>query len=281
MIARLRAPCVVAACLLAARPADAGEPARLPDTDVTRGLFVAAAWLTDPTDRYAHGVLGDALEAGGLAVTLASGRTLALTLPSDAVFEDRRVRLHDLDGDGREELIVVRSSLAHGAALTVYAVTDAGIVPRAETEPLGAPNRWLNPAGIADFDGDGRADIAYVDRPHVLGRLVFVTYDRGGLVSRGAVDGVTNHVLGSRELDLAVVVDWGSGGRPLLVLPARDRHRLVVVGLDGDGPRVIGSAAMPASVEGPLRPENDGRTLAVRLSGGRTIRVVRDDFAAR
>ena len=34
----------------------------------------------------------------------------------------------------------------------------------AETPPTGSPNTWLNPAGIADFDGDGMADIAYTNR---------------------------------------------------------------------------------------------------------------------
>ena len=100
--------------LAAAPPGDPSptvtDPDRLPDGLVARGTNrIRACWLTEPTDRYGHGVLGDAIEAGGLTMVLDDGRALSLTLPEDSVFEDRTCRLGDLDGDGRDEALVVRA----------------------------------------------------------------------------------------------------------------------------------------------------------------------------
>ena len=36
----------------------------------------------------------------------------------------------------------------------------------AATPFIGTPRRWLAPVGVADLDGDGRAEIAYVETPH-------------------------------------------------------------------------------------------------------------------
>ncbi|MCH7944088.1 MAG: hypothetical protein IIB67_12780, partial [Proteobacteria bacterium] len=83
---------------------------RLPDGEVTGGRGpIAAAWLTGPTKRYDHGILGDGIEASGLRVTLRNGASIAFNLEGQDVFEDLRVRLVDLDGDGVDELISIRS----------------------------------------------------------------------------------------------------------------------------------------------------------------------------
>jgi hypothetical protein len=40
-----------------------------------------------------------------------------LTLPEDSAFEDRQPRLADLDGDGRDEIVLVRSRRSKPASL--------------------------------------------------------------------------------------------------------------------------------------------------------------------
>lgn len=92
--------------------ADAPPAGILPDGEIARGGGgIGRAWLSEPTGRYGHGVLGDAVEAGALVLEDAAGATHRHVLGAASVFEDRRVRLHDLDGDGRDEAIVVRSYL--------------------------------------------------------------------------------------------------------------------------------------------------------------------------
>ena len=70
-------------------------------------------------------------------------------LSANSVFEDRKPRLADLDGDGTDEIIVVRSYLDRGAALSIVKLKAEGLEIVAETPAIGRANRWLNPAGIA------------------------------------------------------------------------------------------------------------------------------------
>ena len=95
------------------------------------------------------------------------GKLQTLHLKDDAVFEDLKPRIADLNGDGHDDVIVVKSYLKRGSALAVIAERKGRYEIVAETPPLGAPHRWLDPAGIADFTGDQQADIALVRQPHV------------------------------------------------------------------------------------------------------------------
>jgi hypothetical protein len=139
------------------------RPDMLPDGLIAFGSgAIKEAYLVGPTSRYRHGVMGDAIEAAGLRVLTRWGETLEFRLPQDSVFEDLMPRLHDVDGDGYNEVVVVRSYLEAGAAVAVLGVRDGALVLIAETEPIGRSNRWLNPVGVADFDGDGRSEVAVV-----------------------------------------------------------------------------------------------------------------------
>ncbi|QCK84754.1 VCBS repeat-containing protein [Phreatobacter aquaticus] len=261
----------VAGLIVATASATAEAPRRrLPDTETTMhgGL---SAWLVDPTTRYAHGVLGDAIEAGGFVVDR-GGRQFHVTLPQDAVFEDRRVRLEDIDGDGRPEAIVVKSSLRHGAALAVYRISETGIAPLAESQPIGMPNRWLNPVGVADFTGDGGPLVAAVITPHIAGSLRLYRLQAGALVEVARLDGVTNHVIGSRDLDLARISDIDGDGRPEIVLPVQDRTSLAAVSFAGGRGRIVARTAVPSPIV-RVEPMN-GHEAVVQLQDRRTVTLV-------
>ena len=209
----------------------------LPDGIVAAGQRdIAAAWLTGPTRRYDHGVLGDAIEASGVRARDRAGRTLSFTLPADSVFEDRRVRLADLNGDGGDEIIVVRSYLDSGAALAVLRPGIDGLTLVAETRPIGLPHRWLNPAAVADFDGDGRLEIALVVTPHIGGilKIYELRQDRlrfERLHEEWSGNGYSNHAMGSRIQAMSAVIDWGAG--PMLHLPDAGRSGLRRVHFSG------------------------------------------------
>lgn len=246
---------------------------RLPDGIVTRaGAY--SAYLIAPTTRYRHGVLGDAIEAGGFAVEH-KGRRLVYRLGEDAVFEDRLVRLADLDGDGIPEAIVVKTYLNRGAALAVYAIGKERIAPMAESAALGIPNRWLNPVGVADFRGSGEPMIAAVLTPHLNGSLRVFRLAGDALVEAGRLDGVTNHIIGSRDLALGAVDDVAGDGVPQVVLPTRERGALVAVSFRAGQAAITHRQEVPGKIvavksvrrgKATLTLDN-GRQLTVNLRG--------------
>jgi hypothetical protein len=98
------------------------------------------------------------------------------SLPSHRVFEDRVPRLVDLDGDGRDEILLVEADVVFGAALVVLGLRNDAIVERARGPAVGSSFRWLNPVGVSDFDGDGRSDLASVTTPHIGWVLTLLHY---------------------------------------------------------------------------------------------------------
>ncbi len=153
---------------------------------------IKSARFTEPTSRYAHGVLGDAIEYGALEFRLRAGKTVTLTLPQDRVFEDLEPRVFDVTGDCNLEAIVVESSQTGGARLAVY--NERGLV--AATPHIGQRNRWLAPVGAADMDGDGNVEIAYIDRPHLAKTLRIWRFGDGKLTQVSTREGLTNHRIG-------------------------------------------------------------------------------------
>jgi hypothetical protein len=253
----------------AERPSDA-----VADTRAATGQRdIALAWFTDPTDRYRHGALGDVIEASTLKVRLTNGTELRHPLVDDSVFEDLEPRLADLDRDGRDEVLVVRSTPLAGAALAVFGVRGGRLVKLAEAAPIGRGNRWLNPVGMADLDGDGVPEIAVVLTPHIGGTLVVYHYTGQALIERARLSGFSNHVLGSLELDMGGFLDVDGDGRVDIVLPSADRRTLRAVRLDADGLREIASVPLPAPAQGKLEIDVRRRAVTVPLADGRRARV--------
>ncbi len=226
---RATAAVMMALCV---SPALAQPPQPIPHGGVAAGQRdIAAAWLAGPTRRYAHAVLGDDVEASELRIETRDGVQLSVRLGDDSVFEDLTPRLADIDSDGRDEVWTVRSDAAGGARLEAYGVIVGALVLRFATTPIGTGFRWLNPLGVADFDGDGRNEAAYVETPHIGGVLTIVRPEGGRLVVVARRRGHSNHAIGSTRLDLAAIADLDASGGADIVLPDQRRERLVVLSL--------------------------------------------------
>lgn len=254
-------------------------PGGLPDGLVAthRDGNIRSAWYDTPTSRYGHAILGDGVEAGSLIVSTPGGQTMELVLPESEVFEDRYPRLADLDNDGSVEVITIRSSLSMGASVTIYGLESGRLVERASTGFIGRANRWLNIAGIADFDGIPGKEIAFVRTPHIGGTLFYFSYSTGSLSMTGAMDGFSNHVIGSTEMRLSAVADINGDGRDDLALPSNDRRTLRIVGFDRDGPVEFARIPLPARIDKAIGVEGSGSNTAfiVGLDNQSTVRISR------
>ena len=218
----------------------------LPDGKVATGSRdIARAWLAEPTTRYDHGILGDKIEAGSLVIDTRDGKQQTVRLRDDAVFEDLEPRIVDLDGDGHDAIVVVKSYLKRGSSLAVIAARRGKYEIIAETPPLGAPHRWLDPVGAADFSGGGKIDLALVRQPHVIGALELWTWSGGALHKVAELPDIANHIAGTRAIDMAAVADFDGDKIPDIAAPSLDRTHLRIVSF-APAAREIASIALPA-----------------------------------
>ncbi|WP_141397449.1 VCBS repeat-containing protein [Polaromonas sp. AER18D-145] len=241
---------------------------RLPQSQAVQGQKdILWAWLGSPTARYPHAALGSPVHAASLhvLVTGASGASQELVyhLPLHRVFEDRVPRLADLDADGRDEIILVEADALRGAAVVVFGLR-ASPQPRAARDAdsgqalsevarspyAGATFRWLNPVGVADFDGDGKPDIASVTTPHVGGVLTLYHFRPPRLEVYARAMDVSNHRMGALEQQLAVTVEQ-SGSRPTIVVPDMQLAALHALRWDAPGQwtELADPKPLPARVE--------------------------------
>lgn len=196
---------------------------------------ISAAWLSSPVQRYRHYVLGLDAEPETLTTSLTDRRLFRLTLPTEAVFEDRIPRLVDIDGDGRDEVVVVKSHQRTGSVVAVAKIKSQaeGLTIIAESAAPGEPFRWINPAGIAAFTGQGRLEIAAVRQPHAVGELELLVMTGGRLEVVLVVGDVSNHAIGSFHQTLHVVADFNGDGVPDLAIPSFDRRELRFLSFKG------------------------------------------------
>lgn len=209
---------------------------------------ITAARYDAPTNRYPHAVLGDDIEYGALVIETDRGRTFRVVLPESRVFEDVAPRLADLDGDGNPEIVTVESHQSQGARLAVYGTE--GLI--AATPYIGTRFRWLAPIGIADLDGDGAIEIAYVDRPHLARTLRIVRFEDGQLIPVASSEGFTNHRIGEADIG-GGIRDCGEG--PEMIVASRTWQTVMTV-------RFIAGAILSR----PLGPYSDRSSFAAALA---------------
>lgn len=226
---------------------------RLAQSQVNSGVRdIAWVWLGSPTSRYPHAALGSRQHAASLHVlpNLAHAQLQTYSLPLHRVFEDRIPRLVDLDGDGRDEIILVEADALHGATLVVYGLRNGAVAELARGPSAGSSFRWLNPVGVADFDGDGRLDLASVTTPHIGGVLTLHHYRPPRLEPYARATDVSNHRLGELEQQLAVIVPQANQ-RPVILIP--DMQLMALQALRWDSPgqwtELARPLALPARVE--------------------------------
>jgi hypothetical protein len=218
--------------------------------------------------------LGSNEHAESLHVLPAANQSQEQTysLPFNRVFEDRVPRLFDLDGDGRDEIIVVEADTLRGAALVVLGLRNGVLVELARGPYAGSAFRWLNPVGVADFDGDGRSDLASVTTPHIGGVLTLHHYRPPHLEPYARFADVSNHRMGELEQQLAVIATH-SGQRPAILIPDMELKSLRALRWDlpGRWTELAHTPLLPARVERFIPMDGGG---CLHLADGSWWRVI-------
>ncbi len=199
----------------------------LPDARlVSDGTGLVAVLGGATQERYRHGVLGDAIEATQLVLltvepALRIVRVIGLGEPD--VVEGIAPFWADLDGDGTSELVVTVSNSTIGGRIVIYG-TDGQRV--AEGPGFDHGGRWRHAIAVGPFATDGTQELAVVRTPHIGGVVEFYQLLDAELRLTASLPGYTSHVLGSRNLDMAVAGDFDGDGQLELLLPVQDRTML-------------------------------------------------------
>lgn len=121
---------------------------------------------------------------------------------------------------------MVESHQTQGARLALY--NADGLI--AATPYIGQRFRWLAPVAIADLDGDGLVELAYVDRPHLAKTLRVWRFEGGKLSQIASMPDLTNHRIGERDI-AGGLRSCASG--PEMILASGNWRDLVAVAFDG------------------------------------------------
>lgn len=136
---------------------------------------------------------------------------------------------------------------------------------------IGTANRWLNPLGIGDFDGDGRADLAAVVTPHIGGILKVYRYTPGALTLIAETEGVSTHRHGSTELGMGTVVSVKSGAA-LALVPDNTHRRLRLLAIKQGQLVELARVELDSPLAGTLQPDGNMRWTA-RFANGQGIQI--------
>ena len=103
------------------------------------------------------------------------------------------------------------SDAEQGAQVVVY--SESG-----EQWRLGRGDRWRHQIGVASFRPNGELGLAEVLTPHIEGIDGFCRMDGDSLNLVTQQDGVTSHLVFSRNLDMALAGDLDGDGQPEFVV---------------------------------------------------------------
>jgi hypothetical protein len=250
-------------------PVNALPDARLISDGRGRLLF-----LSDPTDRYDHGVLGDRLEAGSITLVKTKPHLEIVTrieISSPAVIEGVAPIWMDLDGDGTREILVTVSDFRDGARLVLY--NESGQI-LAQSPGIGQGYRWRHQLAAAPLGPAGEILIVDVLRPHLDATLEFFQWKDDSLILLADLPGFSTHQIGSRNLDMGLIGDLDSDGRLEVVAPDKDYKTLNGIGLDNGFAQVLWSVPLHGTMTSNLSGVTleDG-SLVVGVGVGNTLLV--------
>ena len=246
------------------------------DGRVVRSDSVLAV-LASPTDRYAHGVLGDAIEAAAVEwVDVCNDTSGRIEIPAPDVIEGVAPILADIDDDSQIEVLVTVSNSSGGARLVAYEL-DGTLL--AESAPIGQGNRWRNQLGVGQFGSGGELEIIDVQTPHIGGivqAFQLIDGENGATLERVAFSpgAFTSHPIRTRNLDMGIALDANGDDDLDVLVPAFERDRLVALTRVGEfeGWEQVAEVTLPGTLTSNVAVSTFGKP-AVAVGAGATLRI--------
>ncbi|GAB5492887.1 MAG: hypothetical protein Phog2KO_31020 [Phototrophicaceae bacterium] len=236
-----------------------------------------AVYANATNQRYVHGIMGDDIEGASLVVLRINDEQLdiieQIDLEGDAVYEGLSPMWADINQDGVQDLVTTVSDSQSGSRIRVYLFTENGILT-VDGQAIGQSNRWQHQLAWGAFGVNGEMQLVDVLTPHIGGWVRFYEFDGTQLLIQTQLTGYTSHVIGSRNLDMAVAGDFDGDGQPEIVLPSQDRQRIAGIRNSAEGAVVAWELELNGTLVTNLAGLNtpSGLALAVGRDDG-TMRV--------
>lgn len=205
----------------------------LPDSRIVHNEDGIVVILSEPTSEYAHGVLGDVLEAKSITVIQCDPEPRVdrvIRMENNWVIEGTSAILSDWNQDGSHEILVTRTRNIDGAQHILYDLEGREL---AKSDPIGRTFRWrhqlaIGPFGIEKDDPD-KHQLVSVLTPHIGGVVQFFSWEGDKLKIEFQKSGWTSHIIATRNLDMALTGFFKDPNILSLVIPSQSRRNLDIL----------------------------------------------------
>jgi hypothetical protein len=191
--------------------------------------------LSDPTEEYNHGIMGDTIEAGSITIINTDGVPYLETIievPDGKVIEGIIPIWTDMDNDGEREVIVTLSNSDQGAQIVAF--NEQGEI-KYQGPTIGQGYRWRHQLAVAPFDGGIEKKLVDILTPHIGGVVEFYDIKNGAMNIGSSLSGYSSHKIGSRNLDMAVSGDLDGDGILEILVPYQDHSGLAAIEKNEEG----------------------------------------------
>ena len=243
----------------------------LPDSHISQDEHQRLLILSDPSDQYQHGILGDALEASSVTIVQLSAQPTVISkfsVPADWVIESILPIWSDWDGDGEREIVLTLSNSTNGSKLVLY---DENGNSLAESLPIGKGFRWRHALEIAPFGEEGQRLLVDVQTPHIGGIVNFYSWDKEKKVLKieATLPGYSTHDIGSRDMHMYTLLNDEKNGQVLLILPNQSKKELAALRYTSGDIQEEWRIPLGGKLSGNLEliDENDVRTIRAIVDG--------------
>ena len=156
--------------------------------------------LSEPTEEYRHGIMGDSIEAGSITIIETDGipkAEVVIDVPEGKVIEGISPIWADVDDDGEREIIVTLSNADQGAQIVAF---DENGEIKYRGSSIGQGYRWRHQLAVAPFDDSAEMKLVDILTPHIGGVVEFYDLKDGELKIESSISGYSSHKIGSRNL---------------------------------------------------------------------------------
>lgn len=239
-----------------------------PDAQITVSATDQIAVYAEATDqRYVHGIMGDNLEGAALVVLQLTDNLLEIVarvdLPGEAIYEGLAPMWADVNQDGIEDLITTISDSRNGSRIRVYLFDGEQITGSVDGPAIGTGFRWQHQLAWGAFGPNGEMELVEVRTPHIGGIVRFYQFTGDAMQIVAELPGYTSHLIGSRNLDMAVAGDYNGDGQPEIVLPSQDRTRIAGIQHTVEGAQVVWELPLEGRLSTNLSAVNTPNGLAL------------------